>query len=632
VTSKLFKLLCIGFLACDWQTVARLITADDSLVGDPVARLLAGHAYLATNKNNPAMLLFASLREPKALDAALKWAEDFATAHTNSPASAYLLGDALARSGRFKESISAFTRALELDPRFALAVNARGVARAAAGEQDAAQMDFSRAAELDPKLADAHANLGVLYLFQENGQGARSAFVKATDVDSSFALAYNGRACVAFADGEYDEALADLETAYEVCPGFLPAGINEAIVLAAQSAEAGPPAKVADAGVTMTTRSELGAMNLSEPSASRLDGFARGVERMSDIGEAFRTVSAQKTKLSVAQQGMASDLSRMQRGLKAATSLEKMFHAGDTILGVIPVSGKTMSLVPGNYQTWKSTLDLAGHSAGLVGRITQPGTAANMTAEVVSRVATPGILTGGGSLVALGRVTSYLGEQAMYAPKTVLSSRIGELCAKQQWANVANARLNGVQERLMVRAINEGYDLGKLGLVGRQTPITPTLPRDLRVYSIGKDAPVTQFGVLPGATGKSISAAGRQAYVLVDGAEKIDPLRLGTMLTGYENLGAKTLPVPRGVDPKQWANTLRLPLDAVAVVRITDIGNQKYSIPKTTSTGPPPGGVTTEFRSHVDKGNWPVMTFFSLAYLPTAKPGEGVSSGADIGK
>ena len=610
-------------LAFDWQKTASVITADDSLTGDPAARLLAAHAYLAINKNNAAMLLFASLRGPGAAEAGLKWAKNLAATHPKNAVAAYLLGDALARSGQYAAGISAFDRALDLAPKFALALNARGVAKVAADQQDGGLMDFAHAAQLDPKLADACANQGALFLFQENGEGARNAFAKAIEADPSFALAYNGLACAEFAEGEYDKSLADLEKAYDVCPGFLPAGVNEAIVLAAQAAEASPKAKSAGAGTTLTVKTESGAVNLMDrPSLKQLDTFEKSVERMSNLGEAFRTVSAQRATVHLAQQDMVTNLQGLQGSLKAANDLERMFRATDTVLSFIPTGARLTGIVPGSSATWKTTLDLAGHGAGFIARTTQPGTGANMVAEVVSRSATLDVFTGLGFAKALTRVVSYIGQEAMYVPKTIAESKIGELCAKQQWGNVVDARLNGLQGRLLARGISEGFDFSKLSLVRGVPPISTTVPGSVRVYPIAKDAPITQFGVLPSAIGKHLSATSRPAFVLVEGGDKTDALRLGRMLGGCNGFST-TLPVPRGMDGAKWAGTLGLVGSSTAVVRIQDTATQRYALPSMSSTGPPPGGVTTEFRPHIDRGNWPVLSTFLLAY--TASPNGGLN-------
>jgi hypothetical protein len=46
----------------NWQEVIKKLERDNRKAKDPVARLLMGHATLATNRNNQSMLLFLSIR------------------------------------------------------------------------------------------------------------------------------------------------------------------------------------------------------------------------------------------------------------------------------------------------------------------------------------------------------------------------------------------------------------------------------------------------------------------------------------------------------------------------------------------------------------------------------------------
>lgn len=62
-------------------------------------------------------------------------------------------------TGRAADALSAFGRALAMQPSSAMALNNRGVALAALGQVDAARADFERALQVDPCFTDAASNL-----------------------------------------------------------------------------------------------------------------------------------------------------------------------------------------------------------------------------------------------------------------------------------------------------------------------------------------------------------------------------------------------------------------------------------------------------------------------------------------
>lgn len=233
---------------------------------------------------------------------------------------------------------------------------------------------------------------------------------------------------------------------------------------------------------------------------------------------------------------------------------------------------------------------------------------------------TPELATGVGSLKATLRVGTYLMAETAAIPQISGKARLGELAAKLQWINVLDGQFQQIQNQVLIKAFNDPkFDIRKadcFGLGQLTAPRAPTTP--VREYRIPATAPLSQYGVRPGATGKSIAPVGQKAYVLVEGGELTDPLRLGTALGGYEALGAKTIPVPKGVDGRQWMNTLGLPSSQTVIMKVTGerfVSKQSYSLPKWTPTGGAvPGGVITEVRPRIDRGNWPVVTGFTLSY------------------
>jgi lipoprotein NlpI len=77
-------------------------------------------------------------------------------------------GIAKGRKGDLDGASADFSRAIELDPKYAMAYNNRGIAKEKKGDLDGAIADYSRAIELNPKYASAYNNRG--NVFQAKGQ------------------------------------------------------------------------------------------------------------------------------------------------------------------------------------------------------------------------------------------------------------------------------------------------------------------------------------------------------------------------------------------------------------------------------------------------------------------------------
>ena len=103
----------------------------------------------------------------------------------------------------------------------------RGVAWQKKGDFDQAVSDYNKAIEINPRYAMAYNNRG--NTFQTNGQydKAISDFTKAIEINPGFDGAYNNRGVAYYCKGEYDKAWEDVYKAqslgYQVHPGFLKA-------------------------------------------------------------------------------------------------------------------------------------------------------------------------------------------------------------------------------------------------------------------------------------------------------------------------------------------------------------------------------------------------------------------------
>ncbi len=603
-------------LAQKWEELTAKITADDSKTKDPIARFLVAHACLARNRNNEAMLLFMTLREAESAKQCLEWTGRFSDKHPNSATAHYFHGDSLARGGQLKEAIVSFDRAVKANPGHVLSLSARGAARAVNGDFDGALLDLVQATELRPDLADAHANLGTLWILRRAAPGAVESFDRALKINPDFALAYNGRGCARFGQGDYDTAIEDLRKAYQLCPSLLPAAANEALVLVALAAECTPERVSTNVGTTITVKSELATVDFARLPE---DKFVQLAKR--DPAGVIQAISAQKATFHAEAcdilQGMQQRVKLMDAYGQLDTFL-KWFDVGTTFVGL---SGGIMKAPTKGWQDFATSAAVAGaKGVGREGLSHLPAGPGRTSAEFALATANTKPWKMG-----LGAMNYTVGQLPQIA-REMLANSIDILGGKVTLLATDSDFLTQRQHVAVIEAINQKADFGKLDPFGMGTARTMPSPTTtpVREYRIPAAAPLTWFGVLPGATGKSIAPPGQRSFVLVEGGDLTDPARLGTALNGYGKLGAQTIPVPKGVDSTTFMRTLGLSSANTIVMKVTagadtnwrpDANWRAYS--SATSKSPtPPGGVTTESHPRLDRGDWPVVTTFLLAYSP----------------
>ena len=106
-----------------------------------------------------------------------------------SPAQEHLnKGNAYCDQGEFDEAIQEFTKAIELDPEYALAYNNRGVAYDEKGEYDKAIADCNKAIELNPELDEPYFGRGLGYMELGQKEKAISDFEKSIELSENPAL------------------------------------------------------------------------------------------------------------------------------------------------------------------------------------------------------------------------------------------------------------------------------------------------------------------------------------------------------------------------------------------------------------------------------------------------------------
>jgi len=136
------------------------------------------------------------------------------------------------RSGDLTGAITAYSRALELDPKFADAYTNRGVARMAQQDAAGAAADFSRSIELKPTAA-AFNNRGGAYHALKKQKEAIADFTKAIELQPS-AESYFNRAIIETEDGSADLAVQDLTSALALNPKLAQAYASRGMIFLRQ--------------------------------------------------------------------------------------------------------------------------------------------------------------------------------------------------------------------------------------------------------------------------------------------------------------------------------------------------------------------------------------------------------------
>jgi superkiller protein 3 len=164
--------------------------------------------------------------------AALQSADKAVQAGVNSALAHEARGDALLALKRADDSVAAYRKALELDPKLNRARIGLAAALTAAGKGAEAQAEAKKATEADPKSAEAFATLGLAILAQSLGpdgavtnqakwseaiaEAQQGAFLNAKSIVAQVAV---GR--MFEAAGNLDQAAAAYERASQIEPGLL---------------------------------------------------------------------------------------------------------------------------------------------------------------------------------------------------------------------------------------------------------------------------------------------------------------------------------------------------------------------------------------------------------------------------
>jgi Tfp pilus assembly protein PilF len=194
-------------LAGDWNQVWTSSGAEKTNPEPAELRLIKGHACLALNHNNQSLELFASALNDVDRKAWQTWADNFARAHQDNAIAWYFQGDAHARLKEWDVAIQCFDKAIALDAKCYLALNARGVVTHAVGNTIMARTYFVKATKAKEDFADGYASRGTLNV-HSNPADAHDHYLRAQSVsqDRNPALSLIGIGCAHYSKGDYKTA------------------------------------------------------------------------------------------------------------------------------------------------------------------------------------------------------------------------------------------------------------------------------------------------------------------------------------------------------------------------------------------------------------------------------------------
>ena len=129
----------------------------------------------------------------------------------------FFKGISFEKKGQYDQAIKDYTKAIEVNPRFAGAYSNRGRAYDKEGQFDQAIKDFTKAIEVNPRFAGAYYNRGLAYKHKDQYDQAIIDYTKAIKVNPRFAGAYSNRGVVYFLKlGDKNRGCTDFKQACEL--------------------------------------------------------------------------------------------------------------------------------------------------------------------------------------------------------------------------------------------------------------------------------------------------------------------------------------------------------------------------------------------------------------------------------
>lgn len=136
-----------------------------------------------------------------------------------------------AQTTYWRDSVTLFSRALEVTKDNPVAENNLGLALTTLGKRSQAIEHFKKALSLEPKWADAHHNLAIAYLGEGKLNDAARHFQEALKIDPRHAQAHNNYGALLLRQGRFDEATTHFNKALEAKQDYAKAHVNLGILL-----------------------------------------------------------------------------------------------------------------------------------------------------------------------------------------------------------------------------------------------------------------------------------------------------------------------------------------------------------------------------------------------------------------
>jgi len=133
--------------------------------------------------------------------------------------------------GYWRDTITLFSRALQVTSRNALAHNNLGRALYDEGKPREALKHYRAALRINPAYVDAHYNLGIYYAERREYDRAIAEYEKALKYNPRHALAHNNLGVVLGEQGKLDDAIAHYRQALKISPEYADARYNLALTL-----------------------------------------------------------------------------------------------------------------------------------------------------------------------------------------------------------------------------------------------------------------------------------------------------------------------------------------------------------------------------------------------------------------
>lgn len=629
------------------------------------------------------MLLFLSVKDENELKRWSEWTDALLLENPNHPIALYLSSDAKARLGNLDEALQGLTKALEKKNDFALAYNARGVNRVLTNDGDNALIDFLQSTQADPKLADTYANLGSYWVFEEASDGAIDAFNQALVLNPEFALAYNGLGCAYFGRGEFENAAQCFSMASQLSPILAVAEINQGFAFAYASQLAALGSMEKKPGTTLEfTQQYKEILEKQNQEALKMLPSQKDHEFFKKMDALPRILqSPEKTQALIKEYGLPKVL--MGKFLKESElvgQITELNQKVQTLYGKMnDYNRRIWNLRVAEFWTSLGTsalgagMDLQGASKDLpkalsamsksearVGKAIASSYTSDPTLKTIIDAIPPGVLVEGakgllpigliGSIASSGFKIARAFPEAKYREAQVeFQNLTTEIQLKASW----------------LQAVRMNSD--KLG----ETFTTQPPPKSSSLvpgYFTSTDRPITELGSLASMADKTIkSTPSLSRSALIVSGEQFRSNLLQSALNKY-GIQSKVVPPTADIqtEAKRFGADVILGIKKTTEMRMPQLPTEDptkkyfdfrkpYAPPfppdkggggagiGTLPTAPPqikqnwdwgkqfipvspkgaPGGVSTEelARSFVDKGNWPVLTSFSLFY--TAIPSKG---------